>query len=66
MPVLDRLRSLVRNLFFGRRVEADLEAEVRSHLEILTAVLAGVTVVATVVPVLRIARIDPARTLREE
>jgi ABC-type antimicrobial peptide transport system permease subunit len=32
----------------------------------VVAVLAGVTVVATGVPVLRIARIDPARTLREE
>ncbi len=45
MPVLVRLRSLVRNLFFARRVEADLEEEVRMHLEILTEenVRAGMT-----------------------
>lgn len=35
MPALPRLRSLLRNLFFARSVDADLEAEVRSHLEIL-------------------------------
>ena len=35
MPLLMKVRSLVRNLFFSRRVETDLELEVHSHLELL-------------------------------
>ena len=35
MPLLMKVRSLVRNLFFLRRVETDLELEVHSHLELL-------------------------------
>jgi predicted permease len=35
MPLYAKLRSLVENVFFGRRVEAELDQEVRSHLEML-------------------------------
>lgn len=35
MPLLIRIRSLLQNLFSTRRVETDLEQEVRSHLEML-------------------------------
>jgi putative ABC transport system permease protein len=34
--ILVRLRSFLRNLFFSRRVEVDLDAEVQAHLEMLT------------------------------
>ena len=37
MPVLVKLRSFLRNLFFSRRVEVDLDQEVQSHLEMLIA-----------------------------
>jgi putative ABC transport system permease protein len=36
MPLLVKVRSLLRNLFLSRRVEADLDQEVNSHLEMLT------------------------------
>ncbi len=36
MPLLVKARSFFRNLFFTRRVDADLDQEVRSHLEMLT------------------------------
>jgi predicted permease len=36
MPLFNKTRSLLRNLFFSRHVEADLREEVRSHLEMLT------------------------------
>jgi putative ABC transport system permease protein len=36
MPLLVKVRSFLRNLFLSRRVEVDLDQEVRSHLEILT------------------------------
>jgi putative ABC transport system permease protein len=36
MPLLVRIRSFARNLFSSRRVEADLDEEVRSHLEMMT------------------------------
>src|SRR5271156_4945274 len=35
MPLLVKARSFLRNMFFTRRVDADLEQEVYSHLEIL-------------------------------
>ena len=35
MPLFVRVRSFLRNLFASRRVEADLDEEVRSHLEML-------------------------------
>ena len=35
MPVLVKARSLLRNLFSTRRVERDLDLEVRSHLQLL-------------------------------
>lgn len=35
MPLLVKARSFLRNLFFSRRVEADLDQEVHSHLELL-------------------------------
>ena len=35
MPFLARARSLLRNLFSARRVEAELDEEVRAHLEML-------------------------------
>ncbi len=35
MPSLMKLRSFLRNLFSARRVEADLDQEVQSHLEML-------------------------------
>jgi putative ABC transport system permease protein len=35
MPLVAKARSFLRNLFFTRRVDADLEREVPSHLEIL-------------------------------
>ena len=35
MPLVAKARSLVRNLFQARRVEADLDEEVRAHLEML-------------------------------
>ena len=35
MPVLVKARSFLRNLIFARRVDADLDQEVRSHLELL-------------------------------
>ena len=43
MPWFVKARSFFRNLLFWQRVEADLDAEVRSHLEMLTEehVLAG-------------------------
>jgi putative ABC transport system permease protein len=37
MPLFVKVRSLVRNLFSSRRVEADLDQEVHSHLELLMA-----------------------------
>jgi len=37
MPLLVKVRSFLRNLFLSRRVEADLDQEVRSHLELLVA-----------------------------
>src|SRR6516165_7503332 len=35
MPLYAKLRSLVENVFCERRVEAELDQEVRSHLEML-------------------------------
>jgi predicted permease len=35
MPLLVKARSFLRNLFFTRRVNADLDQEVHSHLEML-------------------------------
>lgn len=35
MPLLVKARSFFRNLFFTRRVDADLDQEVHSHLELL-------------------------------
>src|SRR5467141_2102149 len=35
MPLLVKTRSFLRNLFLSRRVELDLDQEVRSHLEML-------------------------------
>src|SRR3984957_217137 len=37
MPLFVKVRSFLRNLFFTRRVEVDLDNEVRSHLELMTA-----------------------------
>jgi len=36
MPTFLKVRSFLRNLFSIRRVEVDLDEEVRSHLELLT------------------------------
>jgi hypothetical protein len=36
MPLFVKAGSFLRNLFFFRRVETDLDQEVRSHLELLT------------------------------
>ena len=36
MPLLVKVRSLLRNLCLSRRVEVDLDQEVHSHLEMLT------------------------------
>src|SRR5882724_1613548 len=36
MPLLVKARSFLRNIFFSRRVDVDLDQEVRSHLEMLT------------------------------
>lgn len=36
MSLFVRLRSLLRNLFLSRHVEAELDQEVHSHLEMLT------------------------------
>lgn len=36
MPLAPKFRSLARNLFSPRRVESDLDQEIRSHLEMLT------------------------------
>ncbi|MGA9570396.1 MAG: ABC transporter permease [Candidatus Acidiferrales bacterium] len=35
MPLLVKARTFLRNLLFARRVDADLDQEVRSHLELL-------------------------------
>src|SRR5208283_3539511 len=35
MPLLVKARSFLRNLFFTRRLDADLDQEVHSHLEML-------------------------------
>jgi predicted permease len=35
MPLLVKARSFLRNLFFVRRVDADLDSEVHAHLEML-------------------------------
>jgi putative ABC transport system permease protein len=35
MPLLAKFRSFLENVFLGRRVEAELDQEVRSHLEML-------------------------------
>jgi macrolide transport system ATP-binding/permease protein len=35
MPLLAKARSFLRNLFLNRRVEQDLDQEVRSHLQLL-------------------------------
>ena len=35
MPLFVKARSFLRNLFFSRRMEVDLDQEVRSHLEML-------------------------------
>ena len=37
MPLFVKARTFVRNLFLSRRVEVDLDQEVRSHLEMLIA-----------------------------
>jgi len=37
MPLLVKARSLLRNLFWKRGVEADLDQEVHAHLEMLIA-----------------------------
>jgi predicted permease len=37
MPLFVKARSFLRNLFLSRRVDADLDQEVRSHLEMLVA-----------------------------
>jgi predicted permease len=37
MPLFVKVRSFLRNLFLSRRVEADLDNEVRSHLELMTS-----------------------------
>ena len=37
MPLFVMVRSFLRNLFLSRRVEVDLDNEVRSHLELMTA-----------------------------
>src|SRR5215472_5211022 len=37
MPLFVKARSFLRNLFSARRVEADLDDEVHSHLEMLTS-----------------------------
>ena len=44
MPLLVKARSLLRNFFSSRRVEADLDQEVHAHLEMLTeeSIRAGV------------------------
>jgi putative ABC transport system permease protein len=36
VPLFVKVRSFLRNLFFTRRVEVDLDQEVHSHLEMLT------------------------------
>ena len=36
MPLLVKARSFVRNILLARRVESELDEEVRSHLEMLT------------------------------
>ncbi len=36
MPLLVKVRSLLRNLLVSRREEVDLDHEVRAHLEMLT------------------------------
>jgi len=36
MPLAVKVRSFLRNLFSSRRVETELDAEVRSHLAMLT------------------------------
>jgi predicted permease len=45
MPLLVKVRSFLRNLFLSQRVEADLDQEVHSHLEMLTEenIRAGMT-----------------------
>src|SRR5580700_12278061 len=45
MPLLVKARSFLRNLFFTRRVDADLDREVHSHLEMLVEekIRAGMT-----------------------
>jgi hypothetical protein len=35
MPLFVKSRSFLRNLFFSRSVEVDLDQEVQSHLEML-------------------------------
>jgi hypothetical protein len=37
MPLFVKARSFLRNLFLSRRVDADLDQEVSSHLELLVA-----------------------------
>src|SRR5579864_739663 len=36
MPLFVKARSFMRNLFLSRRLEKDLDLEVRAHLELLT------------------------------
>jgi hypothetical protein len=36
VPLVAKVRSFFRNFFFSRRLDSDLEQEVRSHLEMLT------------------------------
>src|SRR4030095_13486261 len=45
MPFLAKARSFLRNLFLARRVESELDEEVRAHLEMLVEenVRAGMT-----------------------
>jgi hypothetical protein len=35
MPLLVKARSFLRNLFYSRRMDADLDQEVHAHLELL-------------------------------
>jgi ABC-type antimicrobial peptide transport system permease subunit len=71
------LRAAAVGLFLGLIISAALLRALRSvlygigvydapTLATVVAVLVSVSLMATAIPALRIARIDPARTLREE